>query len=334
MDSKQRHSVNLKQYRKLDGKWQFVPVARDTKGNPDPRLVLVNGEPVSSKGGTFYLEFKRQGIRRQEPVGTVAREALEAWRTKCAVLTGQIEPEDEPEVAERGLTIDQAIENYLVEVEATKKKSTFRQYRQELEWFRKHCQKRCVSQLNRSDAMALFAQGRKELADGRPLNQKTINRRVIIMLHAMRSQGAMILMKKGDWPKTIEKKVEIYQPEELKAFFAACTTEERVVFQVFLLTGFREREVATLAWADIHWKEGKITVTAKPEFSFTPKSYEERSVPVPMSLINTLRERRKSSNSLLVFPTLPHPTRPEYGMGNSPDGHLLDLARRLHFARS
>jgi hypothetical protein len=27
-----RHSVNLKQYRKVSGKWQFVPVARDAKG--------------------------------------------------------------------------------------------------------------------------------------------------------------------------------------------------------------------------------------------------------------------------------------------------------------
>ena len=222
----------------------------------------------------------------------VPREALEAWRTKCAVLTGLIEPEDEPEEVERGLTIEQAIEKYLVEVQATKGVKTYRQYRNELEWFRKHSKKRYVSQLNRSDAMALFAQGRKELVDGRPLNQKTINRRVIIMLHAMRSQGAVIIMNKGDWPKTIDKKVEMYQPEELKPFFAACDPEERLIFQVFLCTGFREREVANLAWKDINWKEGKIAVSAKPELGFTPKSYEERSVPIPMALIAVLRNER------------------------------------------
>ena len=124
-------------------------------------------------------------------------------------------------------------------------------------------------------------------------------------------------MKRGDWPKTIEKKIEIYQPEELKPFFAACTPEERLIFQVFLLAGFREREVATFVWPDIHWKEGKLAVSAKPELGFTPKSYEERSVPVPMSLIETLRERKNRSSSRLVFPTLPHPTRPEYGQGQS-----------------
>ena len=39
-----RHSVNLKQYRKVSGKWQFVPVARDARGAPDPRLVVIDGE--------------------------------------------------------------------------------------------------------------------------------------------------------------------------------------------------------------------------------------------------------------------------------------------------
>ena len=48
METKQRHPVNLKQYRKVEGKWQFVPVARDPKGNPDPRLVMLDSEPVAS----------------------------------------------------------------------------------------------------------------------------------------------------------------------------------------------------------------------------------------------------------------------------------------------
>jgi hypothetical protein len=194
-------------------------VARDAKGNPDPRLIVLNGHPLNSKGGTFYLDYKENGNRRQIAVGTNgrdARDALEAWRTKLAQLTGLIESDPETNGArDAGMTIDKAIENYLTEVEATKGIRTFRQYRRELEWFRSHCQKRYVSELNRADTMRLFVQGRKEIVDGKPLNQKTINRRVIIMLHAMRIQGAVILMNKGDGPKTIEKKVEMYQPEEL-----------------------------------------------------------------------------------------------------------------------
>jgi integrase/recombinase XerD len=327
-----RHPVNLKQYRKLNGKWQFVPVARDANGDPDPRLILLNGHSVNSKGGTFYLDYKENGTRRQTVVGTNAREARDAWRRKLAILKGEIESDPETDGApDAGQTIDEAIASFLTEVEATKGIRTFRQYRAELEWFRRNCRKRYVAELDRSDAMRLFVVGRKEIVDGKPLNQKTINRRVIIMLNAMRGQGAVIEMKKGDWPKTIEKKIEIYQPEELKTFFAACNPDERLIFQVFLCTGFREREVATLTWSDIHWKEGKLGVSAKPDLGFTPKSYEERTVPVPMSLIAVLRDRKKTSNSQLVFPTLPHPTRPDYGAGDKPDGRLLIMCKEIAF---
>jgi integrase len=166
-------------------------------------------------------------------------------------------------VSNAALRLDQAIENYLTEVEETRKIRIFHQYRREISRFRSHCNKRYVSGLNRGDAMRFFFRWRKEIVGGKPLKQKAINQRVIILLHAMRSQGAVILKNKSDWPKIIAKKVEIYQPEELNRFSARCTPEERLIFQVFLCIGFRECEVATLARSDIHWKEDKIAVYAR-----------------------------------------------------------------------
>ncbi len=61
---------------------------------------------------------------------------------------------------------------YLVEVKATKGAATLKAYKRDLQWFRKHY----VSRLLRDDAMALFAAGREERS-----NQKTINRRVIVI---------------------------------------------------------------------------------------------------------------------------------------------------------
>ena len=347
-------SVNLKQYRRLDGKWQFVPVVK-VDGRPNPKLILIDGAPESSKGGVFYLDWWENGRRMTLKVGASPRAALDAWYRQSGVRggvragaiganpigadriganpigAGRIGARPDPPGPAGGLTIDAAVERYLVDIRATKSERTFKEYRRQLEWFQARTTKHLVSELDRSDAMMIFAKGREERVKGNPLNQKTINKRVIIMLNAMRSQGARIEMRRGDWPKTIEKRVEIFQPEELNRFFAACTPEERTIFQVFLCTGFQEREVATLAWSDIHWKEGTIDVSAKPELGFTPKSYEERSVPVPMALIATLRERQQQSRSLLVFPTSPHPTRPGYGKGNRPDGHLLELAKEIAF---
>lgn len=157
--------------------------------------------------------------------------------------------------------------------------------------------RRILSSKARDDAMAMFAAGRAE-----GLNQKTINRRVIVMLSAMRGAGASIELRKGDWPKTIEKKIEIYQPEELKKFLAACNADERLLFQMFLFTGFRAMEIRTLTWPDINFRDGTVSVIPKPDLKFTPKSYEERSVPVPRSVITSLAARQKKSKTLLVFP--------------------------------
>ena len=62
------------------------------------------------------------------------------------------------------------------------------------------------------------------------LNQKTVNKRVIVMLQTKRSAGADIALRKGDWPKTVENQVEIYGPDELKRFFAECDQAERLLF--------------------------------------------------------------------------------------------------------
>lgn len=95
------HAVNLKQYRRLDGKWQFVPVVKKN-GKPNPKLVLINREPVSSKGGIFHLDWRKDGKRRTRPVGSSPREALAAWQLLSGVRAGGIEPEEEPVDKGRG----------------------------------------------------------------------------------------------------------------------------------------------------------------------------------------------------------------------------------------
>lgn len=322
MNRKQNHRVNLTQYRKVDGNWQFFPVAK-SDGRPNPRLVLINGEPVSSKGGTFYLDWREDGKRKRRPCGTTPREALNAWHQQMGIISGEIEVEPETEPDTGDITINTAISRYLLDVKATKKLSTSRAYKTALEWFRRHCKKHLVSRLNRADIMALFAAGRDE-----PIEQATINKHVIVTLQAMRASGAIIELRKGDWPRVQDKKVDAYQPEELETFFKVCARDELLLFQVFLCTGFRDQEIAHLEWEDIDIHHGTISVTAKP--GFTPKSYEVRSVPVPRALIASLKERMKGSTSKLIFPSPPHPTKKK-NTGDKPDNHLLDLCKQVAF---
>ena len=138
--------ANLKQYRKIDGRWQFVPVVK-TNGKPDPRLVLIDGQPTSSKGGgKFYVEFREAGKRVQRPCGSSPREALDAWQQQMGILSGAIEaPVIEPR--DSSTTIDAAVKSFLAGVKATKSPATHEKYERNLVWFRERCKKNLVSQL-------------------------------------------------------------------------------------------------------------------------------------------------------------------------------------------
>ncbi len=276
--------ARLTQYRKKNGRWQFFAVARNEDGKPNPERIIVAGKQVNwqSLGAKFYLDWfdPVSGKRIRDIAGVSPREAREALTKKSKVLAGELE-QYEPAQNEFGnRTTDDAIEKFLTEVKAIKGPATLVAYRGDLRWFREHCSKRYVSRLTRDDVMALFAAGREEGS-----NHKTINRRVIVTLIAMRGAGAKIELRKGDWPKTIEKKIEIYQPEKLEKFFAACSDDERLLFQLFLFTGFRFQEIMTLTWPDLNSKDGTVSVSPKIDLNFMPKSYEEQGVPVPRKLI-------------------------------------------------
>jgi integrase/recombinase XerD len=316
--------VNLKKYLPIDGHWQFVPVLK-VNGKPRPDVVLIGGQSVKGTTGTFYLEWRQDGKRKQKPCGSAPREALDAWKQQSGILADP----DAVAVIEDGnnkkTVIASACEVFLRQVKATKSEATHDSYSNDLEWFKTHIDKHYVSAVTRDDILRLMGIGRDE-----KLNQKTINKRLIVVLMALRNAGAEIKMKKGDWPKTTDGEVEIYTDHEIKSFFSACNPEEKLLFQVFLCTGFRAREVSTLTVDSVESSANRLRVKPRPEYKFIPKNYEERIVTVPASLMSTLKKHIKAIQTKLVFPTRPHPKRPEYG-GDAPDAHHLELCKEIAF---
>ncbi len=128
-----------------------------------------------------------------------------------------------------------------------------------------------VSKVTRHDLLRVLGQGREE-----GLDPKTINRKLIVALMALRNAGADIEMQKGDWPKITEPIVEIYDARELTSFFRASGPQERLLFETFLCTGFRKQEIATLTWNDVDFEQRTVRVRSKPEYRFEPKNHEER----------------------------------------------------------
>ncbi len=53
--------THLKKYLSHNGKWQFFPVAK-VNGRPKPELI--DGLPRRGTNGTFYLQWRENGLRR------------------------------------------------------------------------------------------------------------------------------------------------------------------------------------------------------------------------------------------------------------------------------
>jgi len=121
----------------------------------------------------------------------------------------------------------------------------------------------------------------------------------------LKNNGVRGIVFKGDWPRYVEEEPEVYEREDLERFFKCCSDEERLWFEFFLMTGMREQEVMHATWPDINLNRGVVTVRYKPEYSFSPKNYKEREIPIPNKLVESLKKSKKKTDSScpLLFPT-------------------------------
>jgi len=147
---------------------------------------------------------------------------------------------------------------------------------------------------------------------------KTIHNRLLIVCFLLKKFGVMNPTKLVDLPTIEEEPAEPYTREQLDALFTYFDKkglgEAKQRYQFFLDSSLREREVMFTEWGDIDFTKGTVRVHAKKDVGFTVKNHESRIVPLPSSLIEMLKTRRKNAkHPRWVFPN-------EDG---KPEGHFL-----------
>jgi integrase len=81
---------------------------------------------------------------------------------------------------------------------------------------------------------------------------------------------------------------------ELQAFFAACSTWERRIFSILLLSGMSRGELENLEWADVRFDLGVILIQAKEDWR--PKT-DERAIPLSPALREVILEHYRERRS-------------------------------------
>lgn len=286
--------VNIVKKIKVDGNWKLLSIPRNGKGNYDWNTL---------PDGLYLVEWYAGGKRRRESAGMTAAQALEAQRRKRHELEGRklgIPGFELAGEAPKRPALHIAIRDYLAQIEALKKPNTHRKYQAVLEGFLEFFRGReTIDQITGDDLTRFIIALKKDHG----LGANSIVHNAIIVAQFFKRQGRAGVTRGLQLPERITPLPREYREAELSTFFGICTPLEQALFSTFLLTGFRELEVVHLFWTDLNFELQTARVTAKPEFGFYPKRWEEREVPIPTKLIDILRRHPRRLGCNYVFPS-------------------------------
>jgi integrase len=190
-------------------------------------------------------------------------------------------------------------------------------YERTLDDFLPGSDKAYADELKKEDVTKFHGQMRK-----RGLSDRTVHNRHKNLKSFLLYLGLNAKVIAGKAPKFEKTMPEIFEPEDLAAFFTSLTTDyDKLLFGLLLKTGLREREAMHLEWTDISSARRTLQVRSKPRYKHKIKDSEERELPLSQELIAELEAYRKQipAEHRLVFGK-------RGGKEDAPDGHLL---RRL-----
>jgi integrase len=215
----------------------------------------------------------------------------------------------------RRLRLDSAINEYLGEVQTKRSVQAADRLRWLLDDFRQLCPKIYLQAITSWDLVSYMAQLRE-----RRLADCTIFNRISTLLTFLRSSGINGLLSRQDLPRYTERFVDAYSEQEIAQLLQSGDERSRAIFGFFLGTGCREQEVAFMIWSDVDLDQKIVRITAKPQWGWRPKDCEERGMPIPAWLADTLKQlQKKCCDSSLLFPN-------QLGQ---PEGHFLGKLKAL-----
>lgn len=279
---------------------RYCAAVVSANGRIKPDYVLIDKQEQKHPEGAYYLDWREAGKRVRLSVGKNAADAFTQFQRKTYELNAAQHGVVIAPPAGTGKPLAVAIQEFLLEIKAGKKHKTWAAYQNSLNYFTQSCHRATIEEVTRKDMLTFCVFLKANGQAPRSIHNKFSN-----VMSFLKAQGVRDLVGKNDWPRYVEKEVDVYTDEELKTFFAACDPQEHLWFYFLLKTGMREQEFMHSAWSDVNFEKASVTVRYKPEYGFNPKTYKERQISVPTALIVSLQAWRSKTDKKcdLLFPT-------------------------------
>jgi integrase/recombinase XerD len=310
-----RSNVNLtKRVNTSQGK-RYCPVVVANNGRVKPDWVSVDGNLERHLEGSYYLDWTESGKRKRVAVGRVATEAWALKTRQEAELAARAQGIQIVDETSKRVRVNDAVACFLEEMELKSEKvGSYKSYKQAIDYFLEFNRKTYIDEIERRDMLFFTAFLREK-----KLAQRTIANKFQIVMIFLKGQGRRGFLTRKDWPRYVLKEPEVYEREVLDRVLAAGSPRDQLIFNFFLMTGFRDKEVGHLTWRHVDFKGETVSVRANERFQWFPKSWEERTVPVPTQLVEMLKTAKgTAAPDDLVFPN----------SKNEPDDCFLYRLRR------
>jgi integrase/recombinase XerD len=313
-------SVRVLKQIKLPHRWTLATALFDSRGRIRPDHVRVKGKDEAHPEGSYFIEWSDHGRLYKQAVGPDAQQAADKARVKEAQLTaernGIVPPAPRPEPKPERTPLNSVLDDYVEYVRYHRSLRTYRTYRPILQSFKEFCTKTHVDEVEREDLLDFATDCTKQGQQG-----KSVYNKLVVISQVLKQHGKKKLLNAADWPSFVETVRPIYEDSELEKLFKACTSDEEIRFKFYLMSGFRDAEGRFVTWRDVDFKHMAVRVTAKPQWGFQPKNWEEREVPVPQKLIALLRTFRPKDAG---------PDQPLFPSATGrPDGAMLEKLKAV-----
>ena len=284
--------VNITRQIKTETGWKNVSLERDGRG----RIKWGSGI------GRYILEWYADGERRRQAAGTTPAEAQEARRRKRLELAARESNIDIPLLDEEEGTflLESCLARFLKDIRTFRKPQTWQKYEYILELFCDYVAPTVDARQVTADDIKRFLAWRK--SKGFDPGTTLYTDRVILHNFFSKLKLDNPVKEVPRLPR-FRKKPIAYTDAELAKFFAACDPWERAFFALTLSSGLRRGELMTLHWSDLDLARKRVHVTAKPEYEFIPKDWEERTVPLTPEVAGIMKKHPHLGNCPLVFPS-------------------------------
>ena len=240
------------------------------------------------------------------------------------------------------MTLSEWLDRWLEQMVAILRPSTLEHYRSDMEHHVKpYLGQKKLTQITASDLRKLYddlkKQGRVHPRPGqsRGLSTTTVHGIHTTLHHALKSAVDQRLLPHNpadhvEPPKVAHKSMTILNEEQMDTFLAAVEQDSiwKDFFYAELTTGLRLGEICGLMWSDFDARKGTLNInrTLQKEqggrlVTGDTKTYAgTRKIVLPDSTAERLRNRKKYSYSVWIFP---NPLRPEAPMNPTTAYHQL-----------